>query len=207
MEQETLQLCPRCQMTTTTKGSLCAICSTNTEIIGNNAGDDPFEDDDKTVRANARLSSRLYLKAVQQSSPQPISQAVSQSKAPSTQPLARTRKYSVGKSGMRIACGAAVLLLLFLFITDITNYNSTNQAQQQAQQAKEQLDYQIWHIQGTGVPASFLAPLFKQEQRVDSAPGVLTTLRNPFVEEYYQHQAQQYRALLAQVPGIVTGAT
>src|SRR5450432_1408448 len=100
MEQETLQLCPRCQMTTTTKGSLCAVCSTNTEIITNHAGDDPF-DDDKTVRANARLSSRLYLKAVQQSSPQPISQAVSQSKAPSTQPLTRTRKHSRGKSGMR----------------------------------------------------------------------------------------------------------
>ncbi len=49
MEQETLQLCPRCQMTTVTKGSLCAICSTNTEVIGD--GDDPFEDDDKTVRA------------------------------------------------------------------------------------------------------------------------------------------------------------
>lgn len=207
MEQETLQLCPRCQMTTTTKGSLCAICSTNTEIIGNSAGDGPFEDDDKTVRANARLSSRLYLKAVQQSSPEPVSQATSQAKAPSTQPLAHTRKRFRKISGMRIACGAAVLLLLFLLITDIASSSGTNQAQQQAQQAKEQLDYQIWRIQGTGVPASFLAPLFKQEQRVDSAPGVLTTLRNPLVEEYYQHQTQQYRALLAQVPGIVTSAT
>ena len=207
MEQETLQLCPRCQMTTSTKGELCAICSTNTEIIGSHAEDNPFADDDKTVRANARLSSRLYLKAVQQSSPQSVSQVVSQDKAPSTQPLARTRKRFGEKSGIRIACGAAILLLLFLLITDITNYTGTNQAQQQAQQLKEQLDYQIWQVQGNGVPASFFAPLFKQEQLVDNAPGALTALRNPLATEYFQHQAQRYRALLAQIPAIVTNAT
>lgn len=207
MEQETLQLCPRCQMTTTTKGSLCAICSTNTEIIDIQASDNPSEDDDKTVRANARLSSRLYLKAVQQSSPPPVSKAASQTKTPSTQPLARTKQRLRKNWGMRVACGAAITLLLFLFITDITSSSGSTQAQQQAQQAKLQLDTQLWHIQGTGVPAALFAPLFKQEQQVDSAPGVLTTLHNPLATEYYQHQTQQYRALLAQIPGIMTSAT
>jgi heat shock protein HslJ len=204
MEQETLQVCPRCRMTTVKEGSFCPVCSTNTEVIAKN---DSFEDEDKTVRAKARLSSRLYLKAVQQSFPEPVTQEAPQQKVPSTQPLVRTKRHFKKKSGLNSACGVAIVLLLFLLITDITGTNGTVQAQKQAEQAKEQLDSQLWTIQGMGVPASFLSSLFKQEQQIDSAPGVLTAFHNQFVEAYYQHQAQQYRALLTQISGIVKNAT
>ncbi len=206
MEQVTSQLCPRCQMTIVTEGLLCSVCSTQTETIAYTR-EDPFEDDDKTVRVSARLSSRLYLKAVQQAPQEPTVQEPLQHKEPSTQPLTFIKNHFGKKSKLRIVCGAVVLLLLLVLVTEITGYNGTSQARQQAELAKEQLDSQLWHIQGIGVPASFLDALFKQEQQVDSAPGVLTALNNRFVEEYYQHQAQQYRALLAQVPGIVTSAT
>ncbi len=206
MEQVTSQLCPRCQMAIVTEGSLCSVCSTQTETIAYNR-EDPFKDDDKTVRVAARLSSRLYLKAVEQASQEPLEQKPSPHRPLSTQPLASIKSHSRKKSKLRIICGAAVLLLLVGFIVEITGYNGTVGAQQQADQAKEQLDSQLWHIQGLGVPASFLAPLFKQEQQIEATSGALTAFHNGLVEEYYQRQVQQYHMLLAQIPAIVTGAT
>ncbi len=209
MKQVSTQRCPRCQTAIAADQQFCSICSTDTETISYQAGENPFEDDDRTVRASTRLPSRLYLKAVEQSLPP--------SQEPPRQDEAATRaqgsiekkigKRVTKKRALLIFSVVGLLLLALLFIAEIASYNGTTNARQQAAQAKMQLDNQLQHALDIGVPSSYLQPLFTQEEQVSDGTSLLALLHNQFVAGYYQRQAVQYHALLTQIPAVITNAT
>ncbi len=207
MKQVSTQRCPRCQTAIEADQQFCSICSTNTETISYRAGEDPFQDDDRTVRVSTRLPSRLYLKAVEQALPlsqEPPRQdeAVVQAQDPiKKRPGKRTPKK------LLIFSAVGLLLLALLFISERAGYSGTTNARQQAAQAKAQLDNRLQHALDIGVPSSYLQPLFTQEEQVSGGTSLLTLLHNQFVAGYYQRQATQYHALLTQVPAVITNAT
>jgi L,D-transpeptidase catalytic domain len=209
MKQVSTQRCPRCQTAMGADQQFCSICSTNTETISYRAGEDPFQDDDRTVRASTRLSSRLYLKAVEQSPPPSQEpprhdEAIAHAQDPvKKQPGKRVTK----KRALLIFSAVGLLLLALLFFSEIASYNGTANARQQSAQAKAQLDNQLQHALDIGVPSSYLQPLFTQEEQVSGGSSLLTLLHNQLVAGYYQRQAIQYHALFTQVPAVITNAT
>ena len=207
MKQVSTQRCPRCQTAIGADQQFCSVCSTNTETIAYRAGEDPFQDDDRTVRASTRLPSRLYLKAVEQALP------LSQEPPRQDEAVAQVQALIEKKPGKRtpkkllIFSVVGLLLLALLVISEIAGYNGTANARQQAAQAKAQLDNQLQHALDIGVPSSYLQPLFTQEEQVSGGTSLLALLHNQFVAGYYQRQATQYHALLTQVPAVITNAT
>src|SRR5450755_2325062 len=125
MKQVSTQRCPRCQTAIGADQQFCSVCSTNTETIAYRTGEDPFQDDDRTVRASTRLPSRLYLKAVEQSlspsqDPSRQDEAVVQAQAPiKKKPGKRTPKK------LLIFSALGLLLLAFLVVAEIAGYNGT----------------------------------------------------------------------------------
>jgi len=194
-------------MAIATDGLFCAICNAQTEaVIGKSPGADPFEDDDRTLRAPTRLASRLYLKAIEQSLITKQGAHDVSVTPPLSSPVIPVKKHTNKKSAIRILCGIGLIILTLLLIIETIGYRGTTSAQQQAEQEKGKLDNQLFQVQQMGVPASFLQSLLVREQQVDSTPGVLMLFHNRLVEEDYQRQYRQYHALLLQVPSIVTTA-
>src|SRR5450755_310791 len=207
MKQVSTQRCPRCQTAIGADQQFCSVCSTNTETIAYRAGEDPFQDDDRTVRASTRLPSRLYLKAVEQALPLSQEPPRQDEAVAQVQALIEKRPGKRTPKKLLIFSVVGLLLLALLVISEIAGYNGTANARQQAAQAKAQLDNQLQHALDIGVPSSYLQPLFTQEEQVSGGTSLLALLHNQFVAGYYQRQATQYHALLTQVPAVITNAT
>ncbi len=116
----------------------------------------------------------------------------------------------LSRRGTRVLRAGQMLLaiLLLLSLTAVLSACGGNsQLQQQAAQNKTQLDHLLQQAQTTGVPLSFLQPLYAQEQQISNTNAPFGLFNSQAVDLYYQNLATRYAQLQVQVQGVMITTT
>src|SRR5579883_3396115 len=99
----------------------------------------------------------------------------------------------------------AAMLVGFMLVT--SGCGGSSQSQQQASQNKSQLDTALQHAEASGVPASQLAPIVKQEQQLSSTSAPFTLFNDQPDTDNYLSQARQYHQHSIQLQSIISSVT
>ncbi|MGI9060983.1 MAG: L,D-transpeptidase family protein [Ktedonobacteraceae bacterium] len=152
------------------------------------------EDDDKTVRASTRISSRIYMQAALREDEKRKGVSIHK-------PWKRTAK----KTLVQIGCGVGVFLVLSLLVLGVTSSIHNPHDAQPVVRSKAQLDRLISQARVIGVPASLLQSVIKQEQQLNSSYSSLFTT-DPLDTHASQNLIIGYQHLSDRVPDIVAQA-
>ncbi len=227
--------CPHCGTHATAKQHFCPTCGTNIDAmvyqhnanldsdatikVSTHATDTTIKvavpDTDATVWAASRLASKLYLRAVDQAHAT-LDQNVNQT----TQPKQAVKNSSFHFTGeksqvffkkkllIQVGCVVGLVLLLGLLVLALAHpSNSAATQQRQVAQNKLQLDRAIHDAQSIGVTASFLQPVIKQEQQLNTSHAPFAFFDNQATTQHYQNLAGQYQTLQTQLAEVTIAAT
>ena len=229
------QHCPQCGTRAIAKQHFCPKCGTNrdTTLYQDNVS----LDDDATIRVSAvdtdatirvttadrdathlaasRLSSKLYLRAVEQShtAHDLYADQTTQPKLPVKNLTfhaagEKPKVFSKKKLLIQVGCIVGLVLLLGLLFLALRHPSNTASIQQkQVAQNKLQLDRAIRYAQSIGVTASFLQPVSKQEQLLNTSHPPVAFFDTHATAQYYQDLAQRYHMLQVQLSDITIAAT
>ena len=100
-----------------------------------------------------------------------------------------------------------VLLVALLLAVLISACGGSPQSQQSASQSKTQLDAALHHARQIGVPASALAPVVQQENKLNSTSAPFAWFNDQPDTNYYTSQSNSYHALLVQTQNLTTSTT
>jgi len=108
---------------------------------------------------------------------------------------------------VKVGCVVGLVLLLAVLLFGVLGQNNDASTQRQANQSKAQLDALLQHARAIGVPASFLQPISTQEQQLATSYTPFILFSRQSATGYYQHLAQRYQTLSAQVNGTIVSVT
>ncbi len=100
-----------------------------------------------------------------------------------------------------------LLLAALLLAGIISACGGSPQSQQASSQNKAQLDAALQHARQSGIPASVLAPIVQQENKLSSTSAPFAWFNDQPDTNYYTSQANAYHALLGQTQTLVANTT
>ncbi len=164
-------------------------------------------DEEKTVRAAIRLSSRDYSHASGQEFPEaPATEGGPSHTDPRLRLVKKGHALTLIHSKGRLACAAGVFLLLALLALQVLTAMGDPHHAPQVVQNKAHLDQLLVEARSIGVPLSLLRPVSQDERQLDSRQYSLFSLYFGDAQAA-PHLAAAYQRLSARLPAIVAFAT